>query len=88
MRLLMKKIIEKSKENLANLSALSARTITAEKNILKSSILRLAAVQQDIDSMTGVDGGGDTKETKYLALIHERGQLNIVIDKARTFLGI
>lgn len=84
----MNKIIENSKGRLAHLSGLASRTAKAERNILKSAVLRLAVVQKAIDDSVGVDGGGDKKESDYLSLIHERGQLNIVIDKARAALGM
>lgn len=84
----MNKIIQNSKEKLAHLGSLSERTIEAELNILKSAIMRLAVVQKKIEESFGVDGGGDKKESDYLSLIHERGQLNIVINKARTALNI
>lgn len=84
----MNKIIQNSKERLAHLGGLAARTIEAERNILKSAVVRLAVVQKKIEESVGVDGGGDKKESDYLSLIHERGQLNIVIDKARAALSI
>lgn len=84
----MKRHIENTRSKLGELSALSDKTEQTERNILAQAEKRLPEVQAAIDKMqAGIDGADDAEQDKYQELIAERGQLQIVIAKAKKILS-
>lgn len=85
----MKHHIERARSSLGELAGLSAKTDAAERNILNAAEKRLAEVQKSLSRMqAGVESSPEKEQDRYIGLIEERGQLNIVIAKARKALGI
>ncbi len=85
----MKKHMEKVISSLTDLSGLAGKTEAAERNIFKAANRRLKAVQVEIErARPGVEAAPESTQERYLALISERGQLQVVISKARQALGI
>lgn len=73
---------------LAELSALQSRTDADERKILSSATQRLGAVNAMLKlAEPGARQGDADAEAQYQALVLERGQLNIVISKARQVLA-
>lgn len=84
----MKAHIENTRSQLGELASLQAKTEQAERNILAAAEQRLAEVQQLIDrAQPGIEGAQESEQERYQQLIAERGQLNIVIAKAKQELG-
>jgi hypothetical protein len=84
----MKKHTEKTRAHLGELHALGAKTEAVERKILAAAEKRHAAVLRELDALRpGVEGAGEAKQDDYLALVRERGQLDVVIAKARQVLG-
>lgn len=84
----MKAHIAATQSKLGDLAALSSKTLAAEKKILSSAVRKLEQVNSELDKFAGVDGAGDDEQANYLALVKERAQLNIVIAKAKSTLGV
>lgn len=85
----MKKHMEKVRTSLGDLAGLAGKTEAAERNILKAAEKRLAAVQTEIErARPGIEAAADKSQDRYLHLVEERGQLELVISKARKELGI
>lgn len=84
----MKSHIEKTQSYLGELAGLQAKTARAEQAILDASIARLDTVQAQIKrAEAGIEGANDAAQDRYLALIEERGKLNMVIAKAHKNLS-
>jgi hypothetical protein len=85
----MKKHMEKVRGSLGDLAGLAGKTEAAERNIFKAATRRLDTVLAEIErAHTGIEAATDASQDRYLALLEERGQLQIVIAKARKELGI
>lgn len=83
----MKRHMENTRASLGELHGLAAKTEAAERNILKAAQKRHAAVVSEIEHMQpGIEGAGDDVHDKYLDLVAERGQLDVVISKAQAAL--
>ena len=84
----MKRHIDKYRGDLSDLHGMAAKTEAAERNILAAAEKRHAAVVAEIDHLQpGVEGGSPEVHDKYLELVSERGQLEIVLSKARAILA-
>ena len=84
----MKRHTEKTTRHLGELHALGAKTEAAERKILDAAEKRHAAVLQELDKLRpGVEGADESTQDRYLELVQERGQLDVVIGKARGVLG-
>lgn len=85
----MKAHIEKAQSHLGELAGLASKTENAERRILEAAEKRLDEVQVAIEkARPGIEAAPEEKQDEYLALITERGQLNTVIAKARSTLGL
>ena len=83
----MKRHIEKTRAHLGELHALGEKTEAAERKILAAAEKRHAAVLRELDDLrSGIEGMADDVQDRYLALVAERGQLDVVIAKARVVL--
>lgn len=84
----MKKHVERTRRNLGELHGLAGKTEADERRILARAEARLEEVNAMIERQrTGIDGAPDAAQDRYTALITERGQLGVVIAKARKSLG-
>jgi hypothetical protein len=84
----MKPNPDKIKSHLGELGALSAQTQKMEQKILTSAQKRLSVVEKSIDpARIAAQSGAAEAEEKYQSLILERGQLHIVISKAKHILA-
>ncbi|WP_191058329.1 hypothetical protein [Geminicoccus harenae] len=73
---------------LADLAGLQAKTDAAERQILSSAQQRLGTVNAMLRlAEPGARRGDPDAEAQYQALVLERGELNIVIAKARQALA-
>lgn len=77
--------LDKTRARLGDLAGLAGKTEDAERRILASAEKRLKAVQTEIEGLGAVEFS--PKEDRYTDLIAERGQLNVVIAKARRALA-
>lgn len=85
----MKRHMDNVRSSLGDLAGLAAKTEGAERNILVAAVKRLAAVQKELQRLApGVEGAPQSDQDRYLALTAERGQLDVVISKARSTLGM
>lgn len=85
----MKKHMEKVRSSLGDLAGLAGKTEEAERNILTSAEKRLKAVLAEIErARPGIEATSEASQDRYLALVAERGQLDVVIAKARKALAI
>ncbi len=84
----MKHHIDRAKAALGELGGLSAKTDAAEANILKAAEKRLAEVQKSLSRMQkGIESAPKNEQDRYVELVEERGQLNLVISRSRALLG-
>ena len=83
----MKAHIDKTRASLGELAGLAAKTDAAERRILENAERRLADVQRELDGIKGAEFGTADQQEHYSDLIKERGQLQLVIAKAREVLG-
>lgn len=81
----MKAHIDRTRHQLGELAGLASKTEAAERKILSSAEQRLASVQNELLGIHGAEFGKDAD--RYTELVAERGQLQIVIAKARRALG-
>ena len=80
--------MDKARAHLGDLGALATKTEAAERRILAAAQKRLAAVQTQIErARPGIEAGPDSAQDRYLDLVTERGQLELVIARAREALG-
>lgn len=85
----MKAQMDKVRNHLGDLGALAGKTELAEKQILAQAQKRLTEVETAIQrARPGVEAAPETAQDRYLDLLKERGQLNIVISKAQHALGL
>lgn len=83
----MKAHIDKTRAHLGELASLTSKTEAAERRILERAQSRLAEVNAAIERAShGVEGAPDEAQQRYLDLVAERGQLNIVIAKSQSAL--
>ena len=84
----MKRFLTNTRAHLGELHKLAGETEDSERRILKRAQSRLDAVNAMIERQrVGIEGAPESAQSRYLALIEERGQLGIVIAKARKILG-
>ena len=84
----MKRHISNTRAHLGELHGLAAKTEAAERRILEQANRRLDEVNAAIErARPGVEGAPESAQDRYLGLVQERGQLNVVIAKARKALG-
>lgn len=85
----MKHHLDKARSALGELGSLASKTEAAERNILTSAEARLEVVQKSIKrTQAGAETAPESEQDRYIALIEERGQLNIIIAKAKKALGL
>ena len=75
--------IDAARSRLGDLSGLAARTHAAELRILEEAERRREAVQSDLDKLKPRAIGDTSAGDEYQRLLVERGQLDIIIAKAR-----
>ena len=84
----MKRHIDNTRAHLGELHGLAAKTEAAERRILERAEARLEEVSAAIERQRpGVEAASDSSQDRYLSLVEERGQLEIVIAKAKKILG-
>lgn len=84
----MRRHIENARRDLGELHGLAARTEAAEHRILEQAVRRHGEVVAAIErARPGVEGAPDAAQQRYLDLVSERGQLEVVIARAREALG-
>lgn len=84
----MKRHISNTRGQLGDLHGLAAKTEAAERRILEQATRRLDEVNAAIErARPGVESAPENAQDRYLGLVQERGQLNVVIAKARKALG-
>lgn len=84
----MKAHLEKTRAHLGELAGLAAKTEAAERRILERAEKRLVQVQAEIEKAApGAQHADDAGQQQYLDLVAERGQLHVVIAKARAALA-
>ena len=84
----MKRFLTNTRTHLGVLHKLSGETEAAERRILERAQARLDEVNAQIDRQRpGVESAPEASQSRYLALIEERGQLGVVIAKARKILA-
>lgn len=84
----MKRHMERVSTGLADLGGLAAKTEASERNILKSAEKRMVSVAAEIErAQPGIEASSDATQDRYLKLVEERSQLELVISKARKVLG-
>lgn len=80
--------MENVRAGLSDLAGLAGKTESAERKILAAAEKRLAAVQAELErARPGVEASPEKAQDRYLELVKERGQLELVISKARQALG-
>jgi len=85
----MKKHISDTRTHLGELNSLANKTDKAERQILERASARLEEVNAQIKrAQPGLEGAPDASQDRYLELVQERGQLQMVIAKARSVLGL
>lgn len=83
----MKRHMDKARAHLGELHDLASKTATTEKNILAAAQKRHAEVCAAIErARPGIEAANDTAQQRYTDLVSERGQLEVVIAKARKAL--
>lgn len=84
----MKRHIANTRSQLGELDKLASETEANERRILERAQTRLDAVNAMIERQRpGIEGAPDASQDRYVALVEERGQLQIVIAKAKKALG-
>lgn len=85
----MKRHIDKTRAHLGDLHDLATKTEHTERNILAAAEKRHAEVCKAIDrTRPGVEAAPESAQQRYTDLVAERGQLDVVIAKARKALAI
>lgn len=85
----MKRHIEKARAGLGDLHDLAAKTERTERNILTAAMKRHAEVCAAIErARPGADGASDAAQRRYTDLVSERGQLDVIVAKAKQALGL
>lgn len=80
--------MEKARQGLGELGMLADKTEKAERRILEAAEKRLDEVSGLIErAQPSAQSADDAGQQRYLDLVAERGQLNIVIANARQALA-
>lgn len=83
----MKRHMEKARAHLGELHDLATKTEHTERNILAAAEKRHAEVCKAIErTRPGVEAAPESAQQRYTDLVSERGQLDVVIAKARKAL--
>lgn len=83
----MKTHLARTRSQLGELHGLAAKTERAERRILEQAQRRHAEVVAAIErARPGIDGAPDAAQDRYINLVKERGQLEVVIAKSRAAL--
>lgn len=81
--------VEDVRAHLGELGRLTGDTELAERRILGQAQQRLDLVNEMLERQRpGVEGAPDAAQDRYLDLVQERGQLQMVIAKAKHSLGL
>lgn len=84
----MKRHISNTRASLGELHSLAAKTEADERGILERAEARLERVVAMIERQRpGVEAAPDAAQDRYTDLVRERGQLHVVIAKARAALS-
>ena len=84
----MRRHMDKARGQLGDLHGLAAKTERAERNILTAAENRHAEVCKAIErTRPGVESAPESAQQRYTDLVAERGQLDVVIAKARKALA-
>lgn len=84
----MKRHIQNTRTRLGELASLAAKTEADERRILSSATRRLGEVIAMIERQRpGLELASDAAQDRYVDLVKERGQLEMVISKAKHALG-
>ncbi len=84
----MKRHIEKARTHLGELHDLATKTEHTERNILAAAEKRHAEVCKAIErARPGVEAAPESAQQRYTDMVAERGQLDVVIAKARKALA-
>jgi uncharacterized protein YlxW (UPF0749 family) len=84
----LKHHIERTRSALGGLGGLVAKTEAAERKILESAQARLDQVNTAVERLrSGIEAASPDEQDRYTSYIEERGQLNLVIAKAKVSLG-
>lgn len=84
----MKRFLTNTRKHLGELQTLAGETEAAERRILERAQARLDVVNAMIERQRpGVESAPEAGQSRYLALVEERGQLGVVIAKARKILS-
>jgi hypothetical protein len=80
----MKRHIANTRQKVGELGRLADKTEADERRILERAQDRLDEVGAMIDRQRpGIDAASDEAQDRYVSLVEERGQLEMVIAKAR-----
>lgn len=84
----MKRHMERTRDQLGELAGLADRTERTERRILEQAEKRLAEVQASMErARPGIEAAPDAAQQRYTDLVAERGQLELVIARAREALA-
>lgn len=85
----MKRHMDKARAHLGELHGLADKTERTERNILAAAEKRHAEVCQAIErARPGVEAAPESAQQRYTDLVAERGQLDVVIARARKALAV
>lgn len=83
----MKRHIENTRKQLADLGAMASQTEADERAILENATKQLAVVQAKIDrARPGIEAAPEASQSRYADLVSEAGRLQIIIGKAQQAL--
>lgn len=84
----MKRHIQNTRTRLGELASLAAKTEADERRILSSATRRLGEVIAMIERQRpGLELASNAAQNRYVDLVKERGQLEMIISKAKHALG-
>lgn len=84
----MKRHMDKARAHLGELHDLAIKTEHTERNILAAAEKRHAEVSKAIErARPGAETANDSAQQRYTDLVAERGQLDVVIARARKALA-
>lgn len=84
----MKRHIERTQEHIGELAGLADRTERTERRILEQAEKRHSEVMTAIErARPGIEAAPDDAQQRYQDLVAERGQLEIVIARAKQALS-
>lgn len=84
----MKRHMDKARAHLGELHDLATKTEHTERNILAAAEKRHAEVCKAIErARPGAEVASDSAQQRYTDLVAERGQLDVVIARARKTLA-